>query len=75
MTVYIVITPVIFIIIAVVSIINMCCKTFMSIMLTWKDTTEAVHWNYSIFSPFDWQCHALLLLDTSLKVYRSSGNK
>lgn len=52
MTVYIVITPVIFIIIAVVSIINMWCKTFMSIMLTWKDTTEAINWNYSIFFSF-----------------------
>lgn len=49
MTVYIVIIPVFFIIIAVVSIINVCCKTFMCIMLTWKDTREAINLNYSTF--------------------------
>lgn len=74
MTVYIVITPVIFIIIAVVSIINVCCKTFTCIMLTWKDTREAINLNYSIFSPHDWQCYALVLMDTNFKVYHSSGN-
>lgn len=48
MTVYIVIIPIFFIIIAVVSIINTCCKTFMCNMLTWKDTRDVINLNYSI---------------------------
>lgn len=49
LTVCIVIAPVIFIITAVACNINMCCKTFMCIMLTWKDTREVINLNYSIF--------------------------
>lgn len=59
MTVYLVFIPVFFIIIALVSIINVCCKTFMCIMLTWKDTREAINLNYSIFFP---------LMDGSVKL-------
>lgn len=40
--------PVFFIIIAVVSIINVRSKTFMCIVLTWKDTREVINLNYSI---------------------------
>lgn len=47
MTVCIVIAPIFFIIIAVVSIINTCCKTFMCIVLTWKDTRDVINLNYS----------------------------
>lgn len=74
MTVYLVFIPVFFIIIAVVSIINVCCKTFMCIMLTWKDTREAINLNYSIFFSNGWQCKALVLLDTNFKGYLSGGN-
>lgn len=74
MTVYIVIIPVFFIIIAVESIINIYCKTFMCIMLTWKNTQEAINLNYSIFFPDGLQCKALVLLDTNFKGYLSGGN-
>lgn len=75
MTVYIVIIAVFFIIIAVVSIINVCCKTFMCIMLTWKDTREAINLNHSgFFCPNGRRCKALVLLDTIFKGYLSGGN-
>lgn len=49
-----------FIIIAVESIINIYCKTFMCIMLTWKDTQEAINLNYSIFF--------FILMDRSVRI-------
>lgn len=74
MTVYIVIIPAFFIIITEESIINIYCKTFMCIMLTWKDTQEAINLNCSVFSslpPDRLKCKALMLLDTVLKALPS----
>lgn len=74
MTMYIVIIPIFFIIIAIISIINICCKTLICITLAQKETREAINLNYSILGANGWQCKALVLLDSGFKGYLSGGN-